>query len=543
MKEISTPEKHTKYIFITGGVLSSLGKGIASASLGLLLKQRGYSVTIMKLDPYINVDPGTMNPFQHGEVYVTDDGAETDLDLGHYERFLGYSLSKKNNHTTGQVYYEVISKERKGHYLGKTVQVIPHITNEIKRRMTTFDGQYDFVIIEIGGTVGDIESLPFLESQRQMWLERGPLNVLNIHLTYVPYIKSAGELKTKPTQHSVKALMEFGIRPDILLCRTEHKLSKDMRQKIGLFCNVEENNVIEVMDVESTIYEVPIMLSKRELDQIVLKRLGLAPNPLDIDGWSKFVNKIKSPKYDVTVALVGKYTKYQDSYKSIVEAFIHAGSINNSKVRIVMVNSEELTEENAAETLKGIDGILVGPGFGNRGIEGKVAAIKHVRENGIPFFGICLGMQCAVIEFARHVCNIEKANSREFDDNEFCVIDLMEEQKNVKEKGGTMRLGAYPCVISKNTQAHKAYSELEISERHRHRYELNNKFRPVLEEHGMVMSGTSPDGSLVEIMELPNHPWFVGVQFHPELKSRAVTGHPLFISFIKAVVKQKNKDL
>lgn len=543
MKEISTPEKHTKYIFITGGVLSSLGKGIASASLGLLLKQRGYSVTIMKLDPYINVDPGTMNPFQHGEVYVTDDGAETDLDLGHYERFLGYSLSKKNNHTTGQVYYEVISKERKGHYLGKTVQVIPHITNEIKRRMTTFDGQYDFVIIEIGGTVGDIESLPFLESQRQMWLERGPINVLNIHLTYVPYIKSAGELKTKPTQHSVKALMEFGIRPDILLCRTEHKLSKDMRQKIGLFCNVEENNVIEVIDVESTIYEVPIMLSKRELDQIVLKRLGLAPNPLDIDGWTKFVNKIKSPKYDVTVALVGKYTKYQDSYKSIVEAFIHAGSINNSKVRIVMVNSEELTEENAAETLKGIDGILVGPGFGNRGIEGKVAAIKHVRENGIPFFGICLGMQCAVIEFARHVCNIEKANSREFDDNEFCVIDLMEEQKNVKEKGGTMRLGAYPCVISKNTQAHKAYSELEISERHRHRYELNNKFRPVLEEHGMVMSGTSPDGSLVEIMELPNHPWFVGVQFHPELKSRAVTGHPLFISFIKAVVKQKNKDL
>ncbi len=543
MKEISTPEKHTKYIFITGGVLSSLGKGIASASLGLLLKQRGYSVTIMKLDPYINVDPGTMNPFQHGEVYVTDDGAETDLDLGHYERFLGYSLSKKNNHTTGQVYYEVISKERKGHYLGKTVQVIPHITNEIKRRMTTFDGQFDFVIIEIGGTVGDIESLPFLESQRQMWLERGPLNVLNIHLTYVPYIKSAGELKTKPTQHSVKALMEFGIRPDILLCRTEHKLSKDMRQKIGLFCNVEENNVIEVIDVESTIYEVPLMLSKRELDQIVLKRLGLAPNPLDIDGWTKFVNKIKSPKYDVTVALVGKYTKYQDSYKSIVEAFIHAGSINNSKVRIVMVNSEELTEENAAETLKGIDGILVGPGFGNRGIEGKVAAIKHVRENGIPFFGICLGMQCAVIEFARHVCNIEKANSREFDDNDFCVIDLMEEQKNVKEKGGTMRLGAYPCVISKNTQAHKAYSELEISERHRHRYELNNKFRPVLEEHGMVMSGTSPDGSLVEIMELPNHPWFVGVQFHPELKSRAVTGHPLFISFIKAVVKQKNKDL
>jgi CTP synthase len=543
MKEIDTYNRKTKYIFITGGVLSSLGKGIASASLGYLLKQRGYKVTIMKFDPYINVDPGTMNPFQHGEVFVTDDGAETDLDLGHYERFLGCSLSRKNNTTTGQVYFEVITKERKGHYLGKTVQVIPHITNEIKRRMTIYEGEYDFILIEIGGTVGDIESLPFLEAQRQMWLERGPQNVLNIHLTYVPYIKSAGELKTKPTQHSVKTLMEYGIRPDILLCRTEHKLSKDIRQKIGLFCNVEENSVIEVIDVESTIYEVPLLFAKRELEQIVLQKMGLPPNELELDTWKKFVERIKNPKYFVNVGLVGKYTKYTDSYKSIIEAFIHAGSINNCKVNIKLINSEEITEDNVEEKIGHLDGILVGPGFGYRGIEGKITAIKYARINKIPFFGICLGMQCSVIEFARNVCGLPFATSGEFETNDFCVIDLMEEQKNIKEKGGTMRLGAYPCVLNENSLAFKSYGHKEISERHRHRYELNNKFRPLLEKHGMIMSGTSPDGNLVEIIELPDHPWFLGVQFHPELKSRAVTGHPLFISFIKAALSIRSKKI
>lgn len=537
----STLTKQTKYIFITGGVLSSLGKGIASASLGLLLKQRGYTVTIMKLDPYINIDPGTMNPFQHGEVYVTDDGAETDLDLGHYERFLGCSLSRKNTTTAGQVYFEVITKERKGHYLGKTVQVIPHITNEIIRRIKYFEGEYDFVLLEIGGTVGDIESLPFLESQRQMGLEFGSQNVMNIHLTYVPYIKSAGELKTKPTQHSVKALMEYGIRPDILLCRTEHKLAKDVRQKIGLFCNVEENSVIEVMDAD-TIYEVPQMLSKRGLDEIVLRKLNLPMNEIDLDEWQRFTQKIKSPKNTVNVGLVGKYTKYSDSYKSIIEAFIHAGSINNTKVNVVMCNSEEITSENVGEIIGGLDGILVGPGFGNRGIEGKISAIQYARENKLPFFGICLGMQTAVVEFARHVCNMPLANSREFDNNDFCVIDLMEDQKNVNEKGGTMRLGAYPCIVKKNTLAFSAYNSTEISERHRHRYELNNEFREVLEQNGMIMSGTSPDGNLVEIMELKDHPFFLGVQFHPELKSRAVTGQPIFISFIKAVLKNKKKN-
>lgn len=543
MKETDTYNRNTKYIFITGGVLSSLGKGIASSSLGYLLKQRGYKVTIMKFDPYINVDPGTMNPFQHGEVFVTDDGAETDLDLGHYERFLGCSLSRKNNTTTGQVYFEVITKERKGHYLGKTVQVIPHITNEIKRRMTIYEGEYDFILIEIGGTVGDIESLPFLEAQRQMWLERGPQNVLNIHLTYVPYIKSAGELKTKPTQHSVKTLMEYGIRPDILLCRTEHKLSKEIRQKIGLFCNVEENSVIEVIDVESTIYEVPLLFAKRELEQIVLQKMGLPLNELELDTWKRFVERIKNPKYFVNVGLVGKYTKYTDSYKSIIEAFIHAGSVNNCKVNIELINSEEITENNIEEKIGHLDGILVGPGFGYRGIEGKITAIKYARINKIPFFGICLGMQCSVIEFARNVCGLPFATSGEFESNDFCVIDLMEEQKNIKEKGGTMRLGAYPCVLDENSLAFKAYGQKEISERHRHRYELNNKFRPLLEEHGMKMSGTSPDGNLVEIIELPEHPWFLGVQFHPELKSRAVTGHPLFISFIKAALNIRNKKI
>jgi CTP synthase len=494
----------------------------------------------MKLDPYINVDPGTMNPFQHGEVYVTDDGAETDLDLGHYERFLAQSLQKKNNTTTGQVYFEVIQKERKGLYLGKTVQVIPHITDEIKERVKVFDGKVDFVIVETGGTVGDIESLPFLEAIRQFIHERGPSNALNILLTYTPYIKSAGELKTKPTQHSAKALMEHGIRPDILICRTENKLSKEERAKIALFCNVDEESVIDGLDVETTIYEVPLYYEKSALPDIILKKLNLRKKHVNLASWSKFVKRIKHPKNEVTVGLVGKYTKYRDSYKSILEAFIHAGSINNTKVNVELKNSEKITEENVHEMLKGLDGILVGPGFGSRGIEGKIAAIKYVRENNIPFFGICLGLQCAVIEFSRNVCKVNDANSFEFDEySKNTVIDLMDEQKKIKDKGGTMRLGAYPCVLKKRSLAFQSYQEENISERHRHRYEVNNEFRKMLEKKGMVMSGVSPDNKLVEIIELKNHPWFLGVQFHPELKSRAVTGHPLFINFIKAALKRK----
>lgn len=537
----SKSKYNTKYIFTTGGVLSSLGKGISSATLGLLLKQRGYNVTIMKLDPYINVDPGTMNPFQHGEVYVTDDGSETDLDLGHYERFLSTSLGKNNNTTTGQVYFEVISKERNGKYLGKTVQVIPHITDEIKRRITIFEGEYDFVIVEIGGTVGDIESLPFLESARQLSHERGPQNALNLHLTYVPFIRSTSELKTKPSQHSVKMLMEHGIRPDILLCRTEHHLGKEERAKIAMFCNVDEESVIEAIDVETTIYEVPLLYAHSGLDQIVLKKLNMPQNNLDLTTWSKFVNNIKYPKNEVTVGLIGKYTKYRDSYKSILESFVHAGSINNTRVNVELRNSEDISEENVEEYLADLDGILVGPGFGHRGIEGKIASIKYVREKKIPFFGICLGLQCAVIEYARNICKLENANSTEFHkDPKFNVIDLMDEQRDVKDKGGTMRLGAYPCNLKPGTVAYSAYNIDAISERHRHRYEVNNKFRNILEENGMIMSGISPDGKLVEMIEIENHPWFVGVQFHPELKSRAVTGHPLFISFIEAVLKNKN---
>ncbi len=542
MSALSKPNKSTKYIFITGGVLSSLGKGIASASIGLLLKQRGFSVTIMKLDPYINVDPGTMNPFQHGEVYVTDDGAETDLDLGHYERFISSSLSRENNTTAGQVYFEVISKERKGQYLGKTVQVIPHITNEIKRRVKVFDGEYDFVLCEIGGTVGDIESLPFLESQRQLWHQLGSSNVLNIHLTYVPFIKAAHELKTKPTQHSVKALMEFGIRPDILLCRTEQRLSKEIRAKIALFCNVEEQSVFEAMDVSTTIYEVPIMFANKGLAEIILKKLELPAKKLDMDTWVKFVNRIKNPKKEVSIALVGKYTKYHDSYKSILEAFVHAGSINNTKVNVRLLNSEEITDENSAVRLNEFDAVLVGPGFGTRGIEGKISTIKYLRQNQVPFFGICLGLKCAVIEFARNVCGLKDAHSAEFDSKtKNNVIDMMDDQKSIKDKGGTMRLGAYPCVISNHSIAASAYGRENISERHRHRYELNNSYRDLLGENGMKLSGLSPDRKLVEIIELADHPWFVGVQFHPELKSRAVTGHPLFISFIKAAIAFNKK--
>ncbi len=536
-------ETKTKYIFVFGGVVSSLGKGIASASLGLLLKQRGYSVTIIKLDPYINVDPGTMNPFQHGEVYVTDDGAETDLDLGHYERFLAYSLNKNNNTTAGQVYFTVIMKERKGEYLGKTVQVIPHITDEIKRRISVFDGQFDFVIVEIGGTVGDIESLPFLEAARQFAIERGPRNAINVLLTYVPYIKSAGELKTKPTQHSVKGLMEHGIVPDVLLCRSEARLSKEVKSKIALFCNVDEEAVIDIPDAE-TIYEVPLIMSKNNLDIIVLRKFDIEANSLNLEEWKAFVRRIKNPQYKVKIGLVGKYVHYRDSYKSILESFVHAGSINNAQVEVELIDSEDLNEDIVEEILSDLDGILVGPGFGRRGIEGKITAIRFVREKKIPFFGICLGLQCAVIEFARNVCNLKDANSTEFDKKTpHNVIDLMEEQKTIQNKGGTMRLGAYPCVLKPGTIAYSAYNQELIYERHRHRYEVNNKYREILESNGMIMSGLSPDGKLVEIIELQDHPWFVGTQFHPELKSRAVTGAPLFISFVKAALKHRKTRL
>ncbi len=535
LRGIEVP-KSSKYIFITGGVLSSLGKGIASASIGLLLKQRGYSVTIQKFDPYINVDPGTMNPFQHGEVYVTEDGAETDLDLGHYERYLDVNMSKANNATAGQVYYDVLTRERKGEYLGKTVQVVPHITDEIKRRMRTFDGKVDVVITEIGGTVGDIESLPFLEAVRQLSLDLGQGNALKVHLTYVPYIRSAGELKTKPTQHSVKALMEHGIMPDVLLCRAEMPLDDEIRAKIGLFCNVEVRSVIEALDAE-TIYEVPMMFAKRGLDTIIAEKLHLRKHDGDLETWSKFVRHIKAPSKKVTIALVGKYVKYRDSYKSISEAFVHAGAINNAEVDIRWIDSERLKPENIKEKLKGVDGVLVAPGFGSRGIEGKIAAIKYVRERGIPFFGICLGMQCAVIEFARNVAGMADANSSEFKKTTHNVIDLMPDQQGVVDKGGTMRLGSYPCVLTPRSKAAAAYRSERITERHRHRYEFNNAFREQLTKAGLRLSGTSPDGRLVEIVELKDHPWFVGVQFHPELKSRAVTGHPLFVDFVKAAVK------
>lgn len=538
--ETTTEVKNTKFIIITGGVLSSLGKGISASSIALLLKQRGYSVTLMKFDPYINVDPGTMSPLQHGEVFVTDDGTETDLDLGHYERFIDRSLSKKNTTTTGQVYETVIENERKGKFLGKTVQVIPHITDEIKRRMTAYKGEVDFSLIEIGGTVGDIESLPFLEAARQLTYNLGTQNVLHILLTYVPYIKAAGELKTKPTQHSVKTLMEFGIKPEILICRTDKKIPKEEKTKIALFCNVEEEAVIEGLDVEDTIYEVPLHYAKSKLDEIILNKMGLPLNTLEINTWKNYVNRIKSPKHSINIALVGKYIKNKDSYKSILEAFVHAGSVNNCKVNVELQSSEDINDDTAAEILSKYDGVLIGPGFGDRGIEGKISAIKYLRENKIPYFGICLGMQCGVIEFARNVCGIKDAHSAEFDKNtENPLIDLMEDQKTVKAKGGTMRLGAYPCVITPGTIANKAYGATEIEERHRHRYEVNSKYIDVLKENGLTLSGMSPDGKLVEMIEIKDHPWFLGCQFHPELKSRAVTGHPLFIDFVKTIIKLK----
>jgi len=540
-------KKKVKYIFITGGVVSSLGKGITASSIGLLLKLRGYSVTIQKFDPYINVDPGTMNPFQHGEVYVTDDGAETDLDLGHYERFLDVDMTRANNTTTGQVYYEVITRERRGDFLGATVQVIPHITDEIKRRMKLLGetGKYDIIITEIGGTVGDIESLPFIEAMRQIMLEMGRKNAISVHVTLVPYIASAGEMKTKPTQHSVKNLLELGVQPNILVCRSEEKLSKEIRDKIALFTNVKPEAVFSAYDC-STIYEVPLILYEQELDRIILDKLKLPDINLHLDEWISFVDKIKNSTEEVKIAVCGKYVENKDAYKSISEAFVHAGAENNVKVIADFISSEEVEAKGAEAILKGYDGLLIPGGFGERGIEGKIMAIQYARENKIPFFGICLGLQCAVIEFARNVCGLKKANSAEFTkNNPYNVIHIMPDQAKVKIKGATMRLGAYPCILKKKTKAYEAYKKQKISERHRHRYEVNNKFRPILEEHGMIFSGLSPDENLVEMIELENHPWFVGCQFHPELKSRATKAHPLFREFVKAAYqfsKEKNKN-
>jgi CTP synthase len=532
---------HTKFVFVTGGVVSSLGKGIAASSLGMQLKARGLRVTIQKFDPYINVDPGTMNPFQHGEVYVTDDGAEADLDLGHYERFLDEGMTRQNNTTTGQVYYEVIAKERRGDYLGATVQVIPHITDEIKRRILNVarSGKYDVVIVEVGGTVGDIEGLPFLEAVRQLTLNVGRRNAINIHVTLVPFIRSAGELKTKPTQHSVKTLLEIGVQPDILICRSERSLTKELREKIALFCNVESSAVIEGRDVES-IYEVPLVFEKEHLAEIVLEKLNLKCGAPDLRRWTKFVNRVKYPGGRVSIAVCGKYTELRDAYKSINESFVHAGADNDVAVEIRWINAEDITHNGAEKYLKDVDGLLVPGGFGERGVDGKIEAIRYVRENKIPFLGICLGLQCAIIEFARHVCGMKGAHSTEFKKSKFNVIDLMQDQKGIKNLGGTMRLGAYPCIVSKGTKAFRAYKKEFISERHRHRYEVNNKFKKKLAEQGMIFSGLSPDGSLVEIIELADHPWFVAGQFHPELKSRPITPHPLFRDFVDAAKGRAN---
>lgn len=531
-------KKKVKYVFVTGGVVSSLGKGITAASLGLLLKQRGYSVTIQKLDPYINVDPGTMSPFQHGEVYVTDDGAETDLDLGHYERFLDVNMSRDNNTTTGQVYFEVINRERRGDYLGATVQVIPHITDEIKRRISILanSGNYDIVITEIGGTVGDIESLPFIEAMRQLMLELGRKNVINVHVTLVPYIATAGEMKTKPTQHSVKNLLELGIQPNMLVCRSDEKLSDGIREKIALFCNIDQKAVFSAFNC-STIYEVPLVLAEQNLDRIVLKKLKLPDINIDLEKWRDFVNKVKHPSGEVSIAVCGKYTELADAYKSISEAFIHAGAENDVKVKLSYFSTEDITADNAQEILGGFHAVLVPGGFGERGIEGKIEAIRYVRENNIPFLGICLGLQTAVIEFARNVCGIKKAHSSEFVKTKYNVIHIMPDQLKVKLKGGSMRLGAYPCVLKKKTKSYSAYHKEKISERHRHRYEVNNSFIEELEKGGLIISGLSPDNQLVEMIELKDHPWFVACQFHPELKSRATKAHPLFRELVNAAKK------
>ena len=544
--------ENTKYIFVTGGVLSSLGKGLASAAIGMLLESRGLTVTIQKLDPYINVDPGTMNPFQHGEVFVTDDGAETDLDLGHYERFTHARLGKNNNFTTGKIYHQVITKERKGEYLGGTVQVIPHITDEIKQSICLVSSDVDVVIVEIGGTIGDIESLPFLEAIRQFKADAGAGNVIYIHLTLVPYIKTACEVKTKPTQHSVKELRSIGIQPDILLCRTEHYLSQDIKDKIALFCNVESDAVFTAKDVDC-IYEVPLVYNKEGLGTKILKKLNIWARSPRLDEWREMVEKLKHPRFSVNIAIVGKYVDLTESYKSLNEALTHGGISNEAKVHLQFVDSTTLTEENVAQVLSGSDGILVPGGFGSRGIEGKILAAKYARENKVPYFGICLGMHMAVIEVARHLAGMEDANGEEFDpDTPFPVIYLMKEwvdqqtgqvekRDETSDKGGTMRLGAYPCRLIPDTFAYNAYKQENISERHRHRYEFNNAFRERLENAGLIISGTSPDHELVEIVELSGHPWYLGCQFHPEFKSRPMDPHPLFKAFIRASLKNAKK--
>lgn len=527
-----------KYIFVTGGVSSSLGKGIIAASLAKLLQARGFRVTIQKLDPYINIDPGTLNPYEHGECYVTEDGAETDLDLGHYERFLNSPTSQANNVTTGRIYQSVIEKERRGEFLGKTVQVVPHITNEIKERIQILGktGDYDIVITEIGGTVGDIESLPYIEAVRQMKWELGDDNALVIHLTFVPYLSAAGELKTKPTQHSVKTLMESGIRADILVCRTEHELSDDLRKKLALFCNVKKEAVIQSIDA-STIYDVPNMMLEEGLDTVTLKKLNLtATKEPDLTHWNEFLQRHKNPKAEVLVGLIGKYVELQDSYKSILEAFIHAGAENEVRVKLEFIHSEHINAKTIGAKLSKLDGILVAPGFGERGIEGKMAAVKYARTNNLPFLGICLGMQLAVIEFARNVLNLKDANSTELDPlTPDPVVNLMEEQKSITALGGTMRLGAWKCVLKKDSLAYKVYQTEEIEERHRHRFEFNNDYLEKFETHGMMASGVNPESKLVEIVEIPDHPWFMGVQYHPEYKSTVAQPHPLFVAFVKAV--------
>ena len=535
-----------KYIFVTGGVTSSLGKGIIAASLAKLLQARGLRVTIQKFDPYINVDPGTLNPYEHGECFVTEDGAETDLDLGHYERFLNIYTSQANNVTTGRIYQTVINKEREGDYLGKTVQVVPHITDEIKRRMRLLGekNEYDIIITEIGGTVGDIESLPFIEAVRQLQWEMPDEDCIVVHLTLIPYLKAAKELKTKPTQHSVKLMSENGVHPDILVCRTERPLGDDLKRKIALFCNVKENAVIEAADA-STIYEVPILMLREKLDLIVLQKLNITNfNEPDLTRWKGFLDKLRHPRYKVTIGLIGKYIELQDAYKSILESFIHAGAMNDCKVQVVNVHSEYITEDNVTEKLSGLDGLLVAPGFGFRGVEGKIVAVKYARENKLPFFGICLGMQMAAIEFARNVLGICDADSTEMQpDTANPVIDMMAEQKKITMKGGTMRLGSFPCSIKENTLARDIYGEASINERHRHRWEFNNKYMAQFEDAGMMASGINLQTGLVEILELNNHPFFIGVQYHPELKSTVEKPQPIFVDFIKAAKEfsEKNK--
>ena len=537
--------KDTKYIFVTGGVASSLGKGIISASLAKLLQSRGYNVTIQKLDPYLNIDPGTLNPYEHGECYVTEDGAETDLDLGHYERFLNVPTSQKNNVTTGRIYQSVIDRERKGDYLGKTVQVIPHITDEIKRRvrMLGVESRFDVVITEIGGTVGDIESLPYVEAVRQLRYELGEHNSLVIHLTLIPYMRASGELKTKPTQHSVKALLEAGVQPDILVLRTEHPLNVDIKRKVGLFCNVAPEAVIESIDV-STIYEVPLRMLEQQLDVVAMKKLALDPRSIDLTKWVDFVDRVKHPKERVKIALVGKYTELPDAYKSIAEAFIHSGASNDAKVELIYVDSVKITDDNVAEKLGDMCGILVAPGFGDRGIEGKIIAIKFARENNVPFLGICLGMQCSVVEYARNVLGLTDAASSELDNKTSNpVINLMDEQKEITNMGGTMRLGSYPCCLKEGSNIFNAYKKVDITERHRHRYEFNNIYLSQFENAGMIATGINPKSSLVEVVEIPTHPWFVGVQYHPEYSSTAVNPHPLFVSFVSAALDFMHKKI